>query len=243
MSPVDWPESYDWSDRHHWPGLTEWLKALPKPIGILAMDDASAHDLAAACVEINMIVPERVAIIGVNNDDLLCDSAWPPLSSVATEPSRLGYKAAQLLDRLMRDNRLRAKERITMLAPVGVVNRVSTDTLAISDRRIADAVRYIREHACEAKNVTDLLRQVPVNRRWLERQFQEKLGRTPHDEIVRVRIEAAKGMLLSTDAAGERIAALCGFGTVQTFGRQFLQIVGQTPGAFRRMGRAPSIAN
>ena len=93
--PVRWPRSYEWTDRPHWPALIEWLNELPKPVGILAMDDAAAHDLAGACVAAKLSVPDRVAIIGVNNDDLLCDSAWPPLSSVATEPSRLGFRGGR----------------------------------------------------------------------------------------------------------------------------------------------------
>ncbi|MGN6505342.1 MAG: substrate-binding domain-containing protein [Tepidisphaeraceae bacterium] len=236
-SPVVWPESYRWTDRHHWPELIEWLRGLPKPVGIMAMDDTSAHDLAAACLQGGLDVPGQVAIIGVNNDDLLCDSAWPPLSSVVTEPSRLGYEAAVLMERLLSGESRSGFDRVTYLKPVGVARRVSTDVLAIEDPQVVAAVRFIRENACKSCSVGDLLQYVPVNRRWLERQFARHLGRSPHEEILRVRVDAARRMLLQTDATLPEVAEKCGFGTVQTFGRQFHELTGETPAAWRRENR------
>src|SRR5581483_3121436 len=150
------------------------------------------RDLAAACREADIAVPEHVAIIGVNNDDLLCESAWPPLSSVEADFSRVGYAAARILDRLLTGESLAPEERVVLVPPLGVVKRQSTSTLAISDPNLAAAVRYVREHACDPCTVGDVLREVPVGRRWLERQFTVQLGRSPHDEIARVRIETAQ---------------------------------------------------
>jgi LacI family transcriptional regulator len=231
---MGWPTSLEARVHGHHPKLIKWLSELPKPVGIMAVDDTAAHDLAAACLQAKQSVPDRVAIIGVNNDDLLCESAWPPLSSIDCDYSRVGYLAATMLDRLLKGEKLKDAERAVRLAPLGVVRRQSTDLLAIADPSVAEAVRYIREHACVPCSVDDVLQAVPVNRRWLERQFQKNLGRNPHDEIMRVRIETAKRMLLRPELSLEDIAERCGFASNQNFGRAFRQQTGSTPGVFRR---------
>lgn len=231
--PVEWPAER-FENRLHWPALTAWLAEVPKPIGIMAADDSAAHDLASACLKVNVAVPEQVAIIGVNNDDMLCESAWPPLSSVIADYSRMGYAAAVLLDRLLAGERLAPAERLTRLPPLGVAHRQSTDVLAVDDAELADAVRFIREHACDPCSVHDVLRHVPTGRRRLERQFVKKLGRTPHDEILRVQMERAKRLLLETALTLPDVAERCGFSSSPTFGRAFVRDVGVTPAAFRR---------
>jgi LacI family transcriptional regulator len=231
---VGWPTSLEVRSHGHLPALLEWLNQLPKPVGIMCVDDSAAHDLAAACLQARLSVPDRVAIIGVNNDDLLCESAWPPISSINCDYSRVGYLAAAMLERLLRGEKFRDAERAVRLTPLGVVRRQSTDLLAIADPSVAEAVRYIREHACKPCSVDEVLRAVPVNRRWLERQFQKNLRRNPHDEIMRVRIETAKRMLLRPEMTLEEIAERCGFASNQNFGRAFRQQTGSTPGAYRR---------
>jgi hypothetical protein len=168
-----------WLTHEHRPQLIKWLRELPKPIGILAADDAVAHDLAASCLDAGIGVPEHVAIVGINNDDLLCESAWPPLSSVEADYSRMGYLAARHLDQLLSGQKLARKDRYVLLPPLGVVQRQSTDVLAVNDPDIAEAIRFIREHACEPCSVPDVLKHVPVGRRWLERQFASTLGPNP----------------------------------------------------------------
>jgi LacI family transcriptional regulator len=224
----------------HWPALTQWLKSLPTPAGILAVDDTAAQDLAAACRHANIGVPEHIAIIGVNNDDLICDSAWSPLSSVDAGYPRIGYEAARVLDRLIAGEKLTREERVTRLPPLRVVQRLSTDILAVDDPQVADALRFIREHACDPCSVDAVLRQVPVGRRWLERQFERKLGRTPRDEILRVQIESAKRLLLQPGMILPMIAERCGFSDASTFGRAFLRSAGTSPAAFRRNALAYS---
>ena len=230
--PVDWPTEFE--NRRHWPALTEWLAGVPKPIGIMAADDSAAHDLAAACLKANVAVPEGVAVIGVNNDDMLCESAWPPLSSVIADYGRMGYAAAVLMDRLLAGATLTPAERVTRLPPLGVAHRQSTDVLAVDDPQVADAVRFIREHACDPCGVADVLRRVPIGRRRLERQFVRHLGRTPHDEILRVQMDRAKRLLLETALTLPDVAERCGFSSSPTFGRAFVRALGATPAAFRR---------
>jgi LacI family transcriptional regulator len=233
VSPVAWPERAEVTHRH-WPKLVKWLKSLPMPVGIMSVDDSAARDLAAACLEAGLSVPDRVAIIGVNNDDLLCDSSWPPLSSVDGDWGRVGYKAAEMLDRLLQGQTLKTEERLVRFRPVGVVRRLSTDVLAVDDAHLAEAIRFIREHACDPCTVHAVLRHVPVGRRWLERQFASKFGRTPHDEILRVRLELARRLLPQLNLTIPDIAARCGFSAPSNFGRAFQQATGTTPAAYRR---------
>jgi LacI family transcriptional regulator len=232
--PVELPSEAEWLTHAKWPRLMQWLQELPKPAGIMAGDDTMAHDLAAACLEAGIAVPEQIAIIGVNNDDLLCESAWPPLSSIEADYSRMGYHAAKLLDRLFAGEVLTPEERLTRLPPLGVVQRQSTNILALDNPDLAQAVRFIREHACDPCSVDDVLRVVPVGRRWLERQFLSKLGRTPHDEIVRVRIDKARVLLLQPEMGLIEIAQKCGYSGIANFHVAFKNLVNNTPAAYRR---------
>lgn len=200
----------------------------------MAADDAAAHDLASACLKVGIGVPDHVAIIGVNNDDLLCESAWPSLSSVEADYSRMGYTAAKLLERMLSGEKLKKDERLVMHPPLGVVQRVSTNVLAVGDPNLVNAIRFIREHACDPCSVDDVLREVPVGRRWLERNFTREFGRTLHDEITRVRIDNARRLALQPDLSLYDIAFRCGFAAFTNFNLAFRRITGTTPGAYRR---------
>ena len=232
---LGWPTNVEWLDPTHLPKLIDWLRALPKPVGVMAVDDSAAHDLAAACLQAGIGVPDHVAIIGVNNDDLLCDSAWPPLSSVDCDYSRCGYVAAGMLDRLLKGERLAAAERMVRAArrSASCAARAPTCWRWMSPRSPRPSA-FIREHACDPCSVGDVLRHVPVGRRWLERQFVKKLGRNPHDEIMRMRIETAKRLLLQPGLTLPDVAERCGFAANQNLGRAFLKVTGMTPGAYRR---------
>jgi LacI family transcriptional regulator len=225
--------------REHWPKVTRWLQELPKPVGIMAVDDAMARQLSAICFKAEIEVPDRVAIVGVNNDDLLCNINWPPLSSVDVDFRRVGYAAAELLDRLLAGEKLSAESWCTYLPPVGVVKRASTDVLAVEDINLAEALRYIREHACDPCTVQDVLRRVPVGRRWLERRFVQQLGRSPHAEILRVQMDSARRLLLHSNCGLPEIAEQCGFSAPQSFSRAFRHIMGNSPAAYRRANGTP----
>jgi LacI family transcriptional regulator len=179
-------------------------------------------------------VPDRVAIIGVNNDDLICDSSWPPLSSVDCDYSRVGYAAAEMLDQQLKGKKLSKDERLVRMSPLGVIQRQSTDIFAVDNPDVADAVRFIREHACDPCSVPDVLEHIPVGRRWLERQFKAKLGRNPNDEILRVRVDTATRLLLQPNLTLSNIADRCGFGSVHNFCRTYARIRGVSPAAYRR---------
>lgn len=224
-------------DRLHHQAVMEWLDGLPRPLGVFCFDDTWANDLAALCLSANIAVPEEIAIIGVNNDDVMCETSLPPLSSVDIGATRIGFVAAQQVERMLADDFPVGEERVTRLPPAGVVQRQSTDVLAVADTDVAAALRYIREHACDPCSVQDVLRAVPVGRRWLERQFAAHLGRTPRDEIIRVRIDVAKRLLAESDLNILELASRCGFANAKTFYQAFGQLAQTTPAKFRRLSR------
>lgn len=215
--------------------LKRWLKGLPKPVGILASYDIKAQQLLDACRELNFAVPDDVAVMGVDNDELLCDLSFPSLTSVIPDSRRAGYEAARLLDLLMSGRKL--PNSPTLIPPLGVATRRSTDVLAIEDRHIAHAARYIREHACDGISVHDVLRVVPLSRRVLEKRFREEFGRTPHQEILRVKINRAERLLTDTDLNLPQIAERTGFNHAEYLCVAFKRSTGRSPGEFRRITR------
>jgi LacI family transcriptional regulator len=154
-------------------------------------------------------VPDEVAVLGVDDDALLCELCDPPLSSVIPNPERIGYEAAALLDRLMAGDRPALRE--WLIPPLSVATRRSTDVLAIDDADFAAAVRYIRQHACQGTNVREVLKHVPQSRTMLERKFRKYLGHSPQDEIRAVQLRRVKQLLAETNLSLERIAPLAGY--------------------------------
>ena len=215
--------------------LRRWLQALPKPVGIMACYDIRGQQVLDACRSAGLAVPAEVAVIGVDNDALLCELASPPLSSVIPNAHRTGYEAAALLDRLMAGKRVAAKPHL--IAPLGVAARQSTDVLAVDDREIARAVQFIREHACAGINVSDLLRAVPLSRRVLEQRFQRLLGRTPREEILHVRLNRVQQLLSETDLPLYLIAERTGFEHVEYLSVVFKRETGRTTSEFRSAAR------
>ena len=215
--------------------LAEWVRGLPKPVGIFACYDIKAQRLLDACRLAGVAVPDEAAVIGVDDDALLCDLCVPPLSSVIPDSRRAGYEAARLLDGMMaRGDR---EPRAIRVPPLGVAIRQSTDVLAIDDPDLAAAVRFIREHACDGITVRDLLRRVPLTRRVLEKRFLGRLGRTPHAEILRQKVARAERLLADTDLGLAVIAQRTGFRHAEYLSVAFKRAVGVTPGTFRRRAR------
>ncbi len=212
--------------------LKSWVERLPKPVGIMACYDIKAQQLLDVCRELDIAVPEQAAIIGVDNDHLLCNLSDPPLSSVECDSRRTGYEAASLLDRIMSGEKI--GEKSIRVAPIRIQTRLSTDTLAIDDPAIAGVVRYIRKYATSGINVSDLLPLVPWSRRVLESRFQKTLGRTPHEEITRIRLERVKQLLTTTDLTLAAIAGQVGFQHEEYLSSMFKKHLGITASNFRR---------
>ncbi len=215
--------------------LAKWLHSLPKPIGLLAGSDSRAREVLDACRLDDLHVPDEIAVLGVNDDELICELANPPLSSVVQNTRRIGFEAAALLDHMLSGTR---EKRDIVVPPLGVKARQSTDLLAIEDKEIAKAVRYIRENACNGIRVQDVLDNVALSRRAFEMRFRDAIGRPPHEEIRRVQIERVKELLLNSDYKLERIAEMTGFSTAQYLAGLFHRVSGMTPGSWRRSARA-----
>ena len=211
--------------------LVRWVRSLPRPAGVMACTDQLGFWLLDACVRAGIRVPEEVAVVGVENDEALCAMSRPPLSSVALPTERIGYEAARMLDRLMRGRSV-PRTRIA-IEPLGVVARQSSDVVAIDDPRLAAALRHIREQACAGIGVEDVLRAAPMSRSTLERGFRKVLGRSPHDELLRVRLEGARRLLSETDLKLSAVAHRSGFRHVQRLCEQFRAAFGETAGRFR----------
>lgn len=215
--------------------LRAWLRRLPKPVGFFAIDDNLALDVLEDCRRLQIRVPDEVAVLGVGNNKLAATFARPSLTSIAVPEFQIGLEAARLLESLI-EGAPSSTDPIR-LPPLGVVTRQSTDMLAIEDPDIRSAVQYIRQHV-QNVTVTRLLRQIPMNRRYLERRFAELLGRSPHQEIRHQRIARAKMLLSQTDLSMADIARRSGFANSKRLANVFHAMTGQTPSAYRKNFRS-----
>lgn len=211
--------------------MLEWIQSLKKPVGIFATNDLRGQHVLDACARDDCAVPEEVAVIGVDNDELLCSLCSPPLSSVIPNPERIGYEAAAWLDRMLRGEVPEVRE--IEIPPKGIAVRQSSDVFAVSDPVIVSALRFIREHACEGTTVQELLDHLCVSRSWLEKKFRKLLGRSPQAEIRNVQVKRCKELLRTTDLSLEKIASLTGFVHPEYMSVVFKREVGATPGQFR----------
>ncbi len=216
--------------------LKRWILGLPRPLGLVAANDLHGLRALDACRRAGVAVPEQVAVVGADDDAEVCELSDPPLSSVAFNPERVGYEAAALLDRLMA-RRARPREPL-LVPPLAVSTRQSTDILAIDDPEVAKAVHYIRRHAFEGITVEEVLDEVPLSRRALEHRFRRRLGRTPKEEIQRLRLDEAKNLLASTDLPLARISDRLGFHQPAYLSAVFKRETGMTPAAYRRRASA-----
>ena len=217
-------------------GLGEWVVALPKPIALLVHNDVRCRQLSEACRLNGVKVPEEIALIGGEHDMLSCQMSRPKLSSIDFSAEQVGSQAAAMLAGMMAGDPYPAESIRIPLARIIV--RQSTDTLAVDDPLIVQAVRFIIENASRAISVNDVVKAVPTSRRKLEMRFQNTLQRSPASEIRRVRIEHVKQLLVDTDWAMPQIAAKCGFERVEVLTRTFKKQEGITPRAYRNKFRS-----
>lgn len=212
--------------------LAAWLAALPKPVGLLACNDPRARHVLEACRRIPVHVPEDVAVVGMDDDAMLCSLTDPPLTSIDQGSHAVGEKAAAVLDRLMAGQSLR--RTLYVVKPKGLVARRSSDVIAVSDPDVAVALRFIRDHACDGIHAEDVAACVTVARITLERRFQSLLKRSVHAEIQRVRLRRARQLVAETDTPLKQIAALVGVKQRTYFTVLFRQHFGCTPAEYRR---------
>lgn len=218
--------------------IAKWVAALPKPVGVMACNDFRALQLLSACTLADVAVPEQAAVIGVGADDVACELAHPPLSSVMLNAWRMGYEAASLLDRMMHGEA--APKAELLVPPLDVIGRRSTDVTAIADPIVAEATRFIREHACERINVETVLERMGVSRTSLQEHFKRAMNKSIHDVLIEARLGRVKELLAETELPIEKIAVRCGFRHPEYMSSVFRLRTGRTPASFRREhGRKP----
>lgn len=224
------PDGARWQRRQK--DLARWVRQLPKPIGILAWNADTGCQLVEACNLAGVRIPDEAAILAGDDDKMKCELCDPSVSAVEFPGKQIGYQAAALLGRMLAGSPTPRAD--VTVAPSGMIAlRRSSDSASLSDRDVYRAVQFIRDHATEAVDVRDVVRQLNVSRRWLERHFQRVLGRSPSQEIRRVRLDLARRYLLETDWPTERIAKAAGLGSASHLNRIFRSELGLRPGEFR----------
>jgi LacI family transcriptional regulator len=214
--------------------LCDWLKSLSPPLGMFVCHDYRARLILEACRQVGLRVPDELALLGVNNDPIACEFCDPPLSSVSRSAERVGYAAAGLLDRLMAGKAPPAGD--ILVPPDGVVQRRSTDVVAIDNPEVATAVRYMYAHLAESINIDDVVQQQGISRRWLEHAFCETLGQAPHRYLTFLRIRRARELLLTEPRPTLlAVANECGFSDVKRLRAAFTRIVGVGPSRYRQL--------
>lgn len=217
-----------------WPAalasLAEWIATLPPRIGVLAVNDARARHVMEACELAGRRVPEDVAVLGADNDEMLCELTTPPLSSIEHDTREIGRRAAALLDDLMSGHRHRGS---VLVPPVGVVERRSTETLAIEDAEVAAAVAFLRANVAQPLRVEDVARASGLSLTTLKARFKAVVGRPVHAELQRLRLEEARRLLATTALPVKQVAALAGFTDVSHFTTAFRTHTGLPPARYR----------
>ena len=214
----------------------DWLSRLPRPAGLLACNDVCGRQVLHICHTLDLPVPDHLAVIGVDNDEILCDLAEPSMSSVILPTERMGYQAAELLANMM--NGMEAPRHELLVPPIGIMKRRSTDAV-VDDACVAAALAFIREKACTNIKVDDILdhlseNKLLVSRSTLDRRFQITMGYSPKHQILEARMERVRQLLLDTTCSLEQIASLSGFADAPQLSTAFKRHTGQAPGDFRR---------
>lgn len=214
--------------------IAEWLVSLPKPIAVMAGNDDRSQDILAACKIAEINVPSEVAILGVDNDELICGLSYPQLSSIALSTQRAGYDAARVLGKLMDGQKVAENEKEVLVSPLHVVTRQSTDIMAIEDKQVAKAVHFIRNHSNEVIQVGNVAEAAGLSRRTLEQRFRKILGHSVLEEIKYARVNQMTKMLTETNLSISQIAWSLGFPYTNNISRYFKQQKGITPLEYRR---------
>jgi len=219
-----------WTRKRSW--LAARLKEAPKSLAVFAANDQHAQEVLEACEVARLAVPEQVAIVGAENYLLAPDAMRTPISSVDTNLETLGYTGASHLEDLM--NGKRSPARVIRVPAVGVVTRKSSDLLAVRHKGVANGLRFIWEHFHEPIRIKDLLNVAGMSRRGLHKAFLENIGRTPGQELQRLRIEKAKRLLTDSSHKIEVLSTMCGYQSANTFSIAFKNATGMTLSGYRK---------
>jgi LacI family transcriptional regulator len=214
--------------------LAEWLKSLPKPLAIMACNDDRGQHVLEVCKRDGFKVPEDIAVLGVDNDPMICEIIDPPLSSIAMNVESAGYEAAKLLDRMIQHKK-KTKGRQILVSPTHIVQRQSSDIFAVNDAEVASAIRFIRENAKEKILVNDVVKATHLGRRTLEQRFKKTIHRSIYDEIRLVRVEWISRLLIESDLPICDITSLFHFTDVEHISRYFKKEKGIGLREFRKL--------
>jgi LacI family transcriptional regulator len=220
--------------------VAKWLSNLPKPIAVMACNDDRAQNILESCKIARLHVPEEVAVLGSDNDDFICDLSTPSLSSIPYNYEKAGFEIAKLLDELMKNKNGNIQKNI-IIRPMAVVTRQSTDIMAIEDKEVAMAMRYIRQHAKEKFQVENVVEAVSISRRELYNRFQRIFNRSVHEEIIRVRVAEIANMLVETNLTISQIAVVLGETSDKHIARIFRSYMGMSPIEYRKKMQTPTI--
>lgn len=225
-----------YAEMHHAPHevtpFTQWIRSLPVPTGLFVPTTELASGVVFLCRQLGIAIPDQIAVLGVDEDEILCNLSHPRLSAVDQNTEQIGFEAARLLDAILQGKAVPSEP--IRIKPRGVVGRESTDLVNSDSPAIGQAIRFIRGHVEDGITVGDVLKAVPMSRRALERGFVRNVGRTIHDEIVRTRVNRAKELLDRTEMQLPEIAARCGFSYPSKLSAVFKRETGMTPSEYRR---------
>lgn len=214
------------------PYLAEWLRSLPKPVGLMTCNDDRGQHVIDTCHADYLHVPGEVAVIGVDNDEFICELTNPQLSSICLNPEAAGYRAAAILDRMMAGEQV--KDTTIVGGPTYAVARKSTDIMLIEDLLIVKALRYIRQSSQGPVQVTNVAEVLGISRRSLEQRFRKAVGRTVHEEIQFARVDRITRLLVETNLSISQIAHVLSFSSTKQLDRVFVRRSGMTPSEYRR---------
>ncbi len=215
--------------------IASWLKRLPGPLAVLACNDVRGYQVLMACRDYGILVPDEAAVMGMSNDEVLCELADPPMSSVEQDMMRVGYRAAQVLHQMMRGKA--HPHFVERIPPKRIVERQSTDVVAVGDAATRSAIRFIRKQAGGSLTVKNVLRHAGLSRTALETRFKKAFDCTIKDEIQRVRVNRVKQLLDQTDESLVAIARQTGFLSNTHMHVVFKRATGRTPGNYRKSRR------
>lgn len=223
----------------HWsfdlPLLSRWLLSLPKPTALLACDDLFASQITETCKICNIAVPGEIAVLGVDNDELLCSISDPPLSSIVLDVENGGYRAAEVLQQLMERSAQTSQIFNIVIQPIRIEQRQSTEKFVVKDKYILEVIEYIKAHFEDNLNINDLLGMVPLSRRLLEIKFKKEVGVSVYQYVLQYRVEQLADLLLKTDKPLMELADMCGFDGSKNVACVFYKYKKMTPLKWRNL--------
>jgi len=223
--------------------IKKWLDSLPKPVAIFACDDNQGTKLIEVCNVAGYKVPEEVAVLGVDNDETVCQMSFPPQSSILTDIVQGGYDAAKLIDDILAGTVVPSGKTNVVIRPLYVVSRTSTNVIATDDPDVQKAIRYIYDNVHRKINVEDVLGAVAVSRKVLEIRFRKTMGDSIYHFIGKVKLDRFRSYLINSDRPVNEVAGLVGEDDANNIFRRFKKEYGYTPVEYRLAHHSQNASN